>query len=133
MSLVPYPLLGLPEVKRNASLPLPTSQQRQALATVQRLATQYSRPLTMQLGDLTFVNNLTVLHAREGFNDAPPNQVRYLVRMWLKNPDLALVLPPELEGGNKRTFGEEDVGIREDWNIAYKPRIQFEVTDRLSP
>lgn len=131
MNIVPYPLLGVPNVDRDA--PPLSPQQTRALEVVQELATKYARPLAMQLGDLTFVNNLTVLHARESFQDSPPDRVRYLVRMWLKNPSLALALPPKLEEGNRRIFGEEDLGVKEDWNIVYKPRIGFDVAERLSP
>jgi hypothetical protein len=105
----------------------------EALDAVQGLAARFARHLAMQPGDLTFVNNMTVLHAREAFSDEPPGRVRYLVRLWLKNAELALSLPPELEVGNRRVFGEDGVGVEKDWNIVYKPRLTFQVAERMSP
>ncbi|KAH8682705.1 hypothetical protein BX600DRAFT_506272 [Xylariales sp. PMI_506] len=135
MSFIPDALTGGPGIARPPSLPRLTPLQVEALAAVQELAARHARHLHMQLGDLTYVNNLTLLHAREGFVDSHPTRVRYLVRMWLKNTDMALELPPQLAAGNRRLFGadNEELGIREDWNIAYEPRLTFEVAERLTP
>ena len=55
----------------------------------------------LQPGDMIFINNLTVLHARSGFeNDPDPAKKRLLLRLWLATPD-GRVTPP----GNR--FGRE--------------------------
>jgi hypothetical protein len=56
--------------------------------------------------DLTFINNFTVLHAREGFQDSEQNK-RYLVHMWLKNKELAWKLLEELRTSNEMIFYDE--------------------------
>ena len=41
--------------------------------------------LTLQAGDLTFINNYAILHARSLFDDFPePERRRLLLRLWLK-------------------------------------------------
>jgi hypothetical protein len=132
-NVVPYSLTSLDGVTRNPSLPSLSPEQEHALSTLQDVAARHCRPLAMKLGDLTYVNNFSVMHAREQFLDSPPDNVRYLVRMWLKNPRLALKLPPDLRVGNRRVYRDEDLGIEESWNIAFKPRVQFDIADRLSP
>ena len=133
MNLVRDPLQGLPWITRTKSLPLLTPNQLEALDTVQHIAQAHQRVLAMRPGDLTFVNNLAVLHAREAFVDTA-SQSRYLVRLWLKNAALAWDMPAELANGNWRVFGtREETGMEEDWNIVYKPRLRFQPAERMSP
>jgi len=42
---------------------------------------------TLQRGEMLFINDLTVLHARTGFEDWPePERRRHLLRLWMKSP-----------------------------------------------
>jgi Taurine catabolism dioxygenase TauD, TfdA family len=64
----------------------PTAIQREALVTVQDIANRAELMLTMdfQEGDIQLVNNHTMLHAREAFEDYPePGRERHLLRMWI--------------------------------------------------
>ena len=41
----------------------------------------------MQVGDIQFINNYTILHSRTGFVDGPaPERKRHMLRLWLKFP-----------------------------------------------
>jgi len=131
MNLVRDPLIGIPSIPRAKGLPCLTPLQVEALEAVQRIAQAHQYSLSMRPGDLTFVNNFGVLHAREAFEDSPA-QTRYVVRLWLKNAELAWSLPEELEKGNRRVFGDEGL-VEEDWNIVYKPRLKFQLAERMSP
>ena len=142
MSFVRDALVGLDWIPRTKGLPWLTAAQVKALDAVQATAHRHQRVLAMQPGDLTFVNNLCLLHAREAFEnghdpdaDQPLSQTRYLVRLWLRNARLALQLPPQLAAGNRRLFDDDGArdGIEEDWNIVYKPRLQFKLPEKLSP
>lgn len=87
------------------------------------------------MGDVTFVNNFTALHARESFRDGGgggggPSQTRHLVRMWLKNSDLAYALPSPLAELNGRLFDES---VARTWNILPKARLTFTFAERLGP
>jgi hypothetical protein len=44
--------------------------------------------MDLQLGDIQFCNNYTILHSRTEFLDGPdPHQKRHMLRLWLKFPD----------------------------------------------
>jgi len=43
--------------------------------------------MDLELGDIQFINNYTILHSRTGFKDGPePHQKRHMLRLWLKFP-----------------------------------------------
>ena len=68
----------------------PTSLQREALILVQEIANRPELMLTMdfQEGDIQLVNNHTMLHAREAYEDFPePGRERHLLRMWIAVDD----------------------------------------------
>ena len=82
-------------------------------------------------GDMLFINNHAILHSREAFADAPGEAPpRHLVRMWLKNPDMAWTLPRELQEGNSRIYDDNELGER--WNIVDVPRFDFKLSERLT-
>jgi hypothetical protein len=130
MNFVPNPLLGVEWLARPQSMPTPTIQQAEALSVVQAIAAKYQCVLDMKPGDLTFINNFGVLHAREGFEDSG-TQSRYLVRMWLKNERLAWSLPPELAEGNERLFNNSK--IEKTWNLVPEDRQSFEEFEIMTP
>jgi hypothetical protein len=130
LNFVPQSLVGLPNMARDADLPPLSRLQHEALEAVQRIAVKHQLALSFQPGDLTFVNNFAILHAREAFTDDEVNQ-RYLVRMWLKNDLLAWKLPHPLQEGSKKIF--HDKSLQEVWNITYTPRLTFEIRECFSP
>ena len=68
----------------------PTALQREALMMVQEIANRPELMLTMdfQEGDIQLVNNHTLLHAREAYEDFPqPGRERHLLRMWIAVDD----------------------------------------------
>jgi hypothetical protein len=68
----------------------PTVIQREALVRVQEIANRPELMLTMdfQEGDIQLVNNHTLLHAREAYEDhAEPGRERHLLRMWIAVDD----------------------------------------------
>lgn len=111
------------------SVPQPSARQVEALDAVQQLAEKHQLRLTMQPGDLTFINNFGLLHARDGFEDTEEH-TRHLVRMWLKNETLAWQLPRNLQKGNDRTY---DDSVEELWNIRPAPRVEFKVREKFGP
>ena len=123
------PLLGLDGVRRAAGVAPLTPEQRAALDVVEGIAKRNQIVLAAQKGDVLFVNNHAVLHSREAFEDAAASP-RYLVRMWLKNPELAWPLPRALMAGNGRIYDENELG--EQWNVVDAPRVAFRLSERLS-
>jgi len=124
------PLLGLDGIRRAAGLATLTQEQRDALDIVEAVAIESQVVLDAEPGDLMFINNHGVLHSREAFEDAAPESARYLVRMWLRNPELAWDLPGPLREGNSRIYDDNELGER--WNIADVPRVQFRLSERLT-
>jgi Taurine catabolism dioxygenase TauD, TfdA family len=67
-----------------------TGVQREALDFVQEVANREELRLRMhfQEGDMQFINNHAILHAREAFEDHDdPEQKRHLLRMWIAFPE----------------------------------------------
>ena len=64
-----------------------TEREREALDLVDALAARPDLHVAtdLQVGDLQFVNNFTVLHSRGGYVDGPGRR-RHLVRLWLNDP-----------------------------------------------
>jgi len=68
----------------------PTPLQREALEQVQEIANRPELMLSMDFreGDIQLINNHTLLHAREAYEDYPePGRERHLLRMWIAVPD----------------------------------------------
>jgi len=74
-------------VRRHADAPEVSAAARAALDRVDAMCAeeQYQAEMTMQPGDVQFVNNFHVLHARRGYvDDRPAGKVRHLKRLWLE-------------------------------------------------
>ena len=70
-----------------------TAEQCHALDAFQNAAKALALNMTLEPGDMQFVNNHVVVHAREQFEDYPePEKRRYMVRLWLSSP-LGRTLP----------------------------------------
>jgi hypothetical protein len=68
----------------------PTAMQREALLLVQAIANRPELMLTMdfQEGDIQFINNHIMLHARTAYEDYDePGRQRHLLRMWIAVDD----------------------------------------------
>ncbi|KAJ6782559.1 hypothetical protein PWT90_01387 [Aphanocladium album] len=92
---------GLP---RSADIPPITEAQAEALDALHFTAEKNAVALEFQAGDIQFVNNLSIFHARGSFKDSPEKQ-RHLVRLWLRDEELAWKTPKPLEGLWERVFG----------------------------
>ena len=67
-----------------------SDKQREALDAVQEISGRPELRLAMDFkeGDMQFVNNHTVLHARESYEDYPEEKrKRHLLRMWISAPE----------------------------------------------
>ncbi|KAL4928973.1 uncharacterized protein BDV17DRAFT_290980 [Aspergillus undulatus] len=128
-SVIPDALIGSPDIERQPSLVLLTPTQRETLSTLQSLCRKHAIALPMKKGDLLFVNNFALLHARDEFRDSPI-QKRYLVRLWLKNDRLSWDLPEVMKSGNEAVF--RDV-VEKVWNYIPEDKFRFAVYERQSP
>jgi len=108
------PLLG--QGSQEAGL---TSVQTEALEAVEKFARKNQLYLDTKPGDLVFVNSHAVLHSRESFLDDADHQ-RHVVRMWLKNGELAWALPEQLAEGSELIFEAESLPM--EWDLTGKPK-----------
>ena len=62
---------GFLNLPRSKDIPPITEAQAEALDALHFLADRFSLTLDFQKGDVQYVNNLSIFHARDGFTDAP--------------------------------------------------------------
>jgi hypothetical protein len=90
-------LISSPQGFRPAGLPSLTLRQNVALDAVHFAASSKALRLEYQPGDVLFFNNRRVLHGREAFEDGGgASGNRHLLRLWLRDEDLAGTPPPPL-------------------------------------
>jgi len=95
-----------------------------ALDAFQQTAKENALNMILERGDIQLVNNLTVVHARESFEDhTDPDQRRYLLRLWLSSP-VGRKLPEFLrERWGNIAVGSQRGGIRVQ---GVQPQVNFE-------
>jgi hypothetical protein len=84
--------------RRHADAPRPSDAAREAMNRVDAMCAdpQYHVSMTMQPGDMQFVNNYHVLHARDAYaDDRAHGRVRHLKRLWLETDILTDDQKPE--------------------------------------
>jgi hypothetical protein len=91
--------------RRHAGVPPVTAAQREAFDLLDRMCRtpDFNVYMDLQPGDMQFINNYHVLHARTAFEDDPdPARKRFLKRLWLETRKLT-ERPPQfqLSGSNK--------------------------------
>ncbi|KAL2062016.1 hypothetical protein VTL71DRAFT_6282 [Oculimacula yallundae] len=87
---------GFLNLPRTPGIPPITEAQAEALDALHFLAEKFSLTLDFQKGDVQYVNNLSIFHARDGFTDEPGKE-RHLLRLWLRDPELAWETPEQLK------------------------------------
>ncbi|KAF5324901.1 hypothetical protein D9611_004179 [Ephemerocybe angulata] len=89
--------------KRSAHIPPISEAQAEALDAIHFLAEKFSLGLNFQKGDIQYINSLGLMHARDEFKDSE-EKTRHLVRLWLRNDELAWKTPGPLQGIWKRLY-----------------------------
>ncbi|QUC17916.1 uncharacterized protein UV8b_02157 [Ustilaginoidea virens] len=102
-------LMGSASHVRPAHLPKLNGAQVEALDAIETIAKATQLEITTQAGDMHFINNLAILHRREGFvNGTSALEKRHLVRMRLRDEALGWAIPEAL---------------LDEWNKAFDPRL----------
>ena len=65
---------GYQALPRSPDIPPITEAQAEALDALHFLAEKYAITLDFRQGDIQYVNNLSIFHARDGFRDTPTQQ-----------------------------------------------------------
>lgn len=93
----PYYVRSLTRFSDAGLIPAMSAAQEEALAVLEATCQRLSLHMILEIGDIQFLSNAHVLHARTAYKDyAPPAPRRHLMRLWLATP--------ENEGGWKLPF-----------------------------
>lgn len=88
--LVKAPLLGSPQIQRDPTMPKVSDKHMYAMHVVQELAKRFCARLDRKQGDIQFINNLSIMHAREAYQGTNGKaSTRHLLRMFLRDPENA--------------------------------------------
>ncbi|KAL0095870.1 putative TfdA family oxidoreductase [Phycomyces blakesleeanus] len=100
---------------RSESIPPITEAQAEALDALHYISEKNHLDIEFKKGDIQYISNLSIFHAREGFIDSTVNR-RHLLRLWL-HPENPWKLPEQLQPlwnaifnhNHKETFPPEPV------------------------
>ncbi|KAK3336153.1 hypothetical protein B0T19DRAFT_408662 [Cercophora scortea] len=116
-------LVGSEAHPRSKNLPALTSRQLEALDAIEAIAQATQMEIQTQAGDMHFINNLFVLHRREGFVDGEaPTEKRHLVRMRLRSAEHGWAIPTELRREWDSAFKKQGV---KHWHLEPMPAFYF--------
>ncbi|KAK3359441.1 hypothetical protein B0T25DRAFT_98544 [Lasiosphaeria hispida] len=93
-----------------SSIPSLAPAQRDALDVLSALASEHRLRLDTKPGDMIFINNWTLLHARDPYVDSDNGPRRHLVRLWLRNSKLAWNVPQSMKAPWEAAFGPNGDG-----------------------
>ncbi|RCH84458.1 hypothetical protein CU098_007021 [Rhizopus stolonifer] len=96
---------GFGKNPRSEDIPPITEAQAEALDALHFTAEKFNLGIEFQKGDIQYINNLSIFHARDGYTDSEKNQ-RHLLRHWL-HPENSWKLPPQLEDKWNKIYHEE--------------------------
>ncbi|RAL16021.1 Clavaminate synthase-like protein [Aspergillus homomorphus CBS 101889] len=94
---------GFQDLPRSKDIPPITEAQAETLDSLHFLAEKYSVGLDFRKGDIQYINNLSIFHARDGFQDTPEQQ-RHLIRIWQRDPEYAWDTPGPLDRAWKQLY-----------------------------
>lgn len=93
----PYYVRSLTRFSDKGIIPPLSPEQQRATQVLEDTCMRLSLHMILEIGDIQFLSNEHVLHARTAYKDFPPPQPRrHLMRLWLATPDT--------EGGWKLPF-----------------------------
>ncbi|KAL4742829.1 hypothetical protein BDV11DRAFT_180162 [Aspergillus similis] len=97
----PYYVRSLKRFSDAGLIPPLSDRQTEALEVLEQTCQRLSLHMILEVGDIQFVSNSHVLHARTAYKDyAPPAPRRHLMRLWLSTP--------ESEGGWRLPFWDSN-------------------------
>ena len=109
-------LTGSAVAPRSQGIPRLTDAQAEALDAVHFAADRNALRIQLEKGDIQFVNNLGVFHSREAFVDGDDvERKRHMIRMWLRNEELAWPTPASLKPVWDPVYGS---GIKPVWHVS---------------
>ncbi|KAF2669054.1 Clavaminate synthase-like protein [Microthyrium microscopicum] len=121
------PITGSPTSPRSPGVPPMSEVQAEAIDMVHFTAWKNKVTIKLRRGDIQLINNLACQHARENFVDKPL-QRRQIIRLWLRNEDMAWETPEGLKKTWFEKYGDSERRKIATWNIlpgALRERVLF--------
>lgn len=103
IQLVRATILGTTRSPRPDDMPALTTAQRRALDTVEHLASRFGTTLDRQEGDIQYINNLSIMHARTAYLGEEKSS-RHLLRMFLREMLVGWEYPEEYREEFEESF-----------------------------
>lgn len=115
-------MTGVSNHPRSSSLPEPTPDQIKAMDAVQFRANQNAIPLPLEKGDMVFINDTALMHAREPFYEGGQSLKRHLLKMYLHDPEQNCAVPASAQPYWDQLYGPNwfDGTRKETWDIFYR-------------
>ncbi|KAI8069426.1 hypothetical protein BC940DRAFT_332339 [Gongronella butleri] len=98
---------GFGQNPRSEEIPPITEAQAEALDTLHYLGEKHSLAIEFKKGDIQYINNLSIFHARDAYTDSETNR-RHLLRLWL-HPENSWKIPKQLKPLWDRLYFDERV------------------------
>lgn len=112
----PYYVRSLKRFSDEGIVPPLSDRQLEAMKVLEETCNRLALHMILDVGDIQFVANTHVLHARTAYTDhAPPTPRRHLMRLWLATP--------EDEGGWKLPFRDSFAKKRGGIQVDYQPPV----------
>lgn len=115
------PFFGDPYCPRDASefLPKLTTTQVHALMMIGEVAHKHKITIKPIAGDILFIHNRAMLHARSSYIDTSPevDQKRHVIRTILRDAEYSWPIPEVLKPRFDSMFGRTDNPEHEDWPL----------------
>ncbi|KAL2195199.1 hypothetical protein P885DRAFT_41474 [Corynascus similis CBS 632.67] len=84
----PYYVRSLKRFEERGVVPPLSDEQKRAMEILENVCQRESLHMILEVGDIQFVSNAHLLHARTAYKDfAPPAPRRHLMRLWLATPE----------------------------------------------
>ncbi|KAM5343253.1 hypothetical protein ACJ41O_014219 [Fusarium nematophilum] len=118
------PITGFRNKGANTTIPPPTQRRLEAMTLVEDLAWKHAFPLPGKPGDMAYINNFCLMHARNSFDlddgGKPLPSKRHLVKMMLQDGEMTWELPESLAWYSERVYGanREGGGRVERWQVS---------------
>lgn len=98
----PYFIRSLTRFSDKGLIPTLSPQQQEAMKVLEEICQRLALHMILEVGDIQFLSNAHILHARTAYTDHPPPvSKRHLMRLWLSTPETeggwALPMPDSRE------------------------------------
>ncbi|KAI0834245.1 Clavaminate synthase-like protein [Hypoxylon sp. FL0890] len=117
-----FPMAGFQGKQRNPSLAPVNEAQIEAMDAVQYIMAKNAVPLPWRKGDIAFINDMAIMHARSSFTESGQGLQRHLLKFYLRDPEKNWKVPESAQKQWDKIYGPNtpDGGRKEKWCIRYE-------------